>query len=696
MLKIIELEVDDILSGETGVFEVAWVEQPAIEQEMVYFGRHQFYKAPEYVSQKACQAIKENEKRGNPAGTQVGKIRARQLCNRDEITIDTIKRMKSFLERAATYNSGDWDDNGTIAYGLWGGEEALTWVDKILNQVESEQEMEIDPNPCWEGYEPYGLKPGSNGDLVPNCIPVEQRQMFVDPSAGESKDEYVSRCIKKLVGDEGYETDQAAAICYSTWDEQFAPDKISFDWDETLTTEKGKDLLEKELARGNIVYIISARNTISSDMLRVATKYRFPVSHIYATGSNLKKVEKIKELGIKRHYDNNPQVIKDLGVIGIRFDYDTNALPPYVDYPQSGDTEESPMLIEPTLMCGCDMVKHDFNFNEYSDEELEAFELMVMLKRISPETFQKTLFELMNGLTEQDIKEENHNTPTVYFKYIRNNQKSTKTNDHREFCMLREDRYFRRMTIDLMRDLNPEFGHGEGGGSYSKWLYKGGPNCIHAWEKYLAQGPNLVNQGIAQGLAGEAPCDMANSGYYSEKTKKASERAYAISQSYSKMDKKLYAFNEEQRMIYTPLMIPNILIPRLSDDGEIYYVKFTPESIEKIQRKFMIEQRTRDTNLEHSETKFKDVVMVESWLVSGEQDKAYELGYTREQVPQGSWMGGYKVLETEEGNLVWEEYIKPGKVKGASVEGNFILNFSSQKQDEYLLEQIINILNNIS
>jgi hypothetical protein len=154
---------------------------------------------------------------------------------------------------------------------------------------------------------------------------------------------------------------------------------------------------------------------------------------------------------------------------------------------------------------------------------------------------------------------------------------------------------------------------------------------------------------------------------------------------------------KEKRMIYTPLMIPNILIPRMDDvSGERYFVKFTPQVIEKIQQKFMIEQRLRDTNLEHTDKKFSDAVMVESWIVDGDSDKAYSLGFTKDQIPVGTWMGGYKVLETNEGNEIWDKYIKSGKVKGASVEGNFILNFSREKTDEYLLEQIINILNEIN
>ena len=58
MIKIIELEIDPELSGETGVFEVALVEYPAIEQDFVYFGLQKFYKAPKDVAAKDCRAIK--------------------------------------------------------------------------------------------------------------------------------------------------------------------------------------------------------------------------------------------------------------------------------------------------------------------------------------------------------------------------------------------------------------------------------------------------------------------------------------------------------------------------------------------------------------------------------------------------------------------------------------------------------------
>jgi hypothetical protein len=410
---------------------------------------------------------------------------------------------------------------------------------------------------------------------------------------------------------------------------------------------------------------------------------------------------------------------------------------------------------------------------DYDEEEYELFKAIEALK-----------FERNNNAVVDIIR-------SGFFEYeifgktiFRNGQKFYRyerkpeyagIGDTRTFCNSIENKYFRRSIIDQMDDLNFEFGHGQGGGDYSKWLYKGGPNCVHAWKEYFyrfnvdADGVR-VNERLepgswASGLAGTAPRAMRNNGYFDKDTKKASERAYAISQNYSalgnndgpfnvlygdlspldyvdglpiygvemqaqdasyaigcggaiekieyegkeyymacsrkakkvEMQKQLFATQEEKRMIYTPLMIPNILIPRLDEvSGEKYYVKFLPETIAKIQRKFMIEQRLRETNLEHSDLKFKDIVMVESWIVQGDKDKAYELGFTKDQIPFGSWMAGYTVLETDEGNKIWNEYIKPGKVKGASVEGNFILNFSTYNNDEYLLKKIINILKQIS
>lgn len=172
--------------------------------------------------------------------------------------------------------------------------------------------------------------------------------------------------------------------------------------------------------------------------------------------------------------------------------------------------------------------------------------------------------------------------------------------------------------------------------------------------------------------------------------------SYNMKEKPESMSKQIFKTTEEKRMLYSPLMIPNLLIPRMDEvTGEKYYVKFSPQTIEKIATKFMIEQRQRDTNYEHSDKKFSDMVLIETWIVSGDNDKAYELGFTKQQVPVGSWMSGYKFLETPEGDTLWNDYVKTGRIKGLSVEGNFIMDFSRVKTENYLLDVINTIIKQI-
>ena len=320
-------------------------------------------------------------------------------------------------------------------------------------------------------------------------------------------------------------------------------------------------------------------------------------------------------------------------------------------------------------------------------KEIDVVKNLYFLKENDYEKFEAVIGS-MRGATETEIKRRNHRTPTIYFQY----QRVLSGSPDRDFCMSIENRYFRRLEIDLLRDTNTEFGHERQ--PYSKWLYKGGPNCVHAWHKYLVQGNVISDQGMAPGTPGIPPKQLPNNGYYSPETKRKSEVAYIISQ--QGMSKMGFKSDDEKRMVYSPLMIPNILIPRLDDNNEKYFVRFTPQVIEKIQNLYMIEKRLDKTNYEHTENKMESVVMVESWIVSGESDKAYELGFTKDNVPMGTWMAGFKVLDTEEGDYIWNEFIKKGKVKGFSVEGNFIMNFSRQENDEYLLQEIINIIKQIN
>ena len=94
--------------------------------------------------------------------------------------------------------------------------------------------------------------------------------------------------------------------------------KVSFDYDETLSTPKGMEMAKRAIDRGDTVYIISARRD-RTGMLTRAKELGIPPSRVYATGSNKAKAEKVKELGITRHIDNNGDVVKSLPGIGEKF-----------------------------------------------------------------------------------------------------------------------------------------------------------------------------------------------------------------------------------------------------------------------------------------------------------------------------------------------------------------------------------------
>jgi hypothetical protein len=137
------------------------------------------------------------------------------------------------------------------------------------------------------------------------------------PSKGEHESEFIPRCISILIK-EGTDQEQAAAICYSKWNkkESFADEnKVSFDYDDTLTTNKGKELAKRKIEEGKTVYIISARHSVSN-MLSTAKELGIPLSRVYATGSNKAKVEKVLSLNIGTHYDNNTDVVNELKGIG--------------------------------------------------------------------------------------------------------------------------------------------------------------------------------------------------------------------------------------------------------------------------------------------------------------------------------------------------------------------------------------------
>ena len=91
---------------------------------------------PDSVSNNAKRGIELNKKVGNKCATQVGKVRAQQLANKEPISEATIKRMFSYLSRAEVYyEKGDTESCGYISYLLWGGKSAKSWSESKLKSI---------------------------------------------------------------------------------------------------------------------------------------------------------------------------------------------------------------------------------------------------------------------------------------------------------------------------------------------------------------------------------------------------------------------------------------------------------------------------------------------------------------------------------------------------------------------------------
>jgi hypothetical protein len=142
----------------------------------------------------------------------------------------------------------------------------------------------------------------------------------------------------------------------------------------------------------------------------------------------------------------------------------------------------------------------------------------------------------------------------------------------------------------------------------------------------------------------------------------------------SKHEIKLESIDEERRMVYGAVLIPDKLIPRLDQvTGEEYYIKFSKETIRAAAYAFLKQGNQREHTLQH-EIKVAGCTVVESWIKEYEEDKATKLGL---DAPIGTWIVGNKVDNDD----IWAQ-VKNGEVKGFSIEGLFdaIENLCSAEQ----------------
>lgn len=103
-------------------------------------------KPTQEMAAEAEQGLEWREEFGR-GGTEIGVARARDLKNRVNLSIETIKRMFSYFSRhevdkeAEGFRKGEdgYPSAGRIAWALWGGDPGFAWTKRKIEEIEKEE-----------------------------------------------------------------------------------------------------------------------------------------------------------------------------------------------------------------------------------------------------------------------------------------------------------------------------------------------------------------------------------------------------------------------------------------------------------------------------------------------------------------------------------------------------------------------------
>ena len=106
------------------------------------------YKPTTGMQAAAKRALRwKEEGKATGAGTSVGWTRAGQLARRENLSLDTVKRMYSYFSRHEVdkkgkdfYNTSN-PSNGRIMWDAWGGDGGFTWSRAIVNRANAKKDI---------------------------------------------------------------------------------------------------------------------------------------------------------------------------------------------------------------------------------------------------------------------------------------------------------------------------------------------------------------------------------------------------------------------------------------------------------------------------------------------------------------------------------------------------------------------------
>lgn len=259
----------------------------------------------------------------------------------------------------------------------------------------------------------------------------------------------------------------------------------------------------------------------------------------------------------------------------------------------------------------------------------------------------------------------------IRYSYAPNNT----SENSRDFCiaMVNTKNVYRKEDL-VWSDANAGLGAG-GAASYNIFLYKGGVNCQHYWQRNIYLKRNNKEMTLFEALQYIGNLDKENQKKVKfEVNPDEVKQVASADNNYWKLStelKEIKMSSEEKRILTSPVLLPEQNIYR-SFDGNECNVFFSAETIERLQQNFFKKHYQENSTFEHKDL-LEGVFFFESWIVTdSKNDKAHALGF---DVPVGTWMMSMKV----ENQTIWDEYVKTGKITGFSIDSRLGVDIKNNK-----------------
>jgi HK97 family phage portal protein len=164
------------------------------------------FSPPQGVRDEAAKGLEWREEYGR-GGTEVGVARARDLSNGRNVSPDTARRMASYFARHEIDKQGEgWQPDqdgfpsaGRIAWALWGGDAGQTWANKLVGQMDNEDEREGRASAPIQSVDPIESVEGRKVKWhEPEAVKYWQTQEDVVLKAVESTEADVAEVMKRI------------------------------------------------------------------------------------------------------------------------------------------------------------------------------------------------------------------------------------------------------------------------------------------------------------------------------------------------------------------------------------------------------------------------------------------------------------------------------------------------------------------